>query len=54
VDSERNPAWNAFRVKAIPAAYLINREGQIVAQWTGVPPAGKDLEARLEELLSMD
>ena len=54
VDSERNPAWNAFRVKAIPAAYLMNREGQIVAQRTGAAPTGKDLEVRLEELLSAD
>jgi len=54
VDSDRNPAWDAFRVKAIPAAYLMNREGQIVAQWTGAAPTGKDLEVRLEELLSAD
>ena len=51
VDSERNPAWDAFRVKAVPAAYLIDREGQIVAQWTGAPASGKELEAKLEELL---
>ncbi len=54
VDSETNPAWDAYRVKAVPAAFLIDRSGQIVAQWTGAPPAGDELEARLEELLLED
>jgi peroxiredoxin/YHS domain-containing protein len=51
VDSEKSPAWDAFRVKAVPAAFLIDREGRIVAQWTGVPASAKELEIRLEELL---
>lgn len=54
VDSARAPAWDAFRVKAVPAAYLIDREGRIVAQWTGAPPSAKELEARLAELLRTD
>ncbi|MDE2997992.1 MAG: redoxin domain-containing protein [Gemmatimonadota bacterium] len=35
VDAKPTPAWYRFRVKAIPAMYLLDREGQIVAQWTG-------------------
>ena len=54
MDSEKQPAWDAFRVKAIPAAFLIDREGRIVAQWTGAPPSEKELESKLEELLRTD
>ncbi|MCY3765670.1 MAG: redoxin domain-containing protein [Gemmatimonadetes bacterium] len=35
VDAKPTPAWYRFRVKAIPAMYLIDRDSQIVAQWTG-------------------
>ena len=35
VDAKQTPAWHQFKVKAIPAMYLLDREGQIVAQWTG-------------------
>jgi peroxiredoxin/YHS domain-containing protein len=41
VESEKNPAWDAFRVKAVPAAYLLDRDGRIVAQWTAPPSAGR-------------
>jgi len=54
VDAGKNPAWEAFRVKAVPAAYLLDREGKIVAQWTGAPADAKDLETRLESMLKMD
>lgn len=54
LDKEENPAWQAYRVKAIPAAYLIDREGRIVAQWTGVAVNGKELEEKLEVLLRVD
>ena len=54
MDSEKAPAWDAFMVKAVPAAYLLDREGRIVAQWTGTPPTGKELESRLEDLLRTD
>ena len=52
MDSGKNPAWDAFRVKAVPAAYLIDREGNIVAQWTGAPANGKELEEKVEALLT--
>jgi peroxiredoxin/YHS domain-containing protein len=51
LDSAKSPAWDAFRVKAVPAAFLLDRDGQIVAQWTGIPADAKELERKLEELL---
>ncbi len=54
LDSDQSPAWDAFRVKAIPAAYLIDREGRITAQWTGLPTNPKELETRLQTLLATD
>jgi peroxiredoxin/YHS domain-containing protein len=54
VDSNDSPAWEAFRVKAVPAAYLLDREGRIVAQWTGTVASVADLEAKLEGLLRAD
>tara|TARA_Y100000588_G_scaffold237180_1_gene250838 strand:+ start:480 stop:1163 length:684 start_codon:yes stop_codon:yes gene_type:complete len=35
LDVRQTPAWNQFKVKAIPAMYLVDGESQIVAQWTG-------------------
>ena len=35
VDAKETPAWHQFKVKAIPAMYLLDRESRIVAQWTG-------------------
>ena len=35
VDAKQTPAWHQFKVKAIPAMYLLDRESQIVAQWVG-------------------
>jgi len=54
VDSDKAPAWDAFRVKAVPAAFLIDRDGRVVAQWTGAPANAKELEQKLEELLRVD
>lgn len=54
MDSEKAPAWDAFYVKAVPAAYLIDREGRVVAQWTGAAASAKELESKLEELLRTD
>lgn len=34
-DAKQNPAWHQFKVKAIPAVFLIDENGQVVAQWTG-------------------
>ncbi len=54
LDAGKAPAWEAFRVKAVPAAYLLDREGRIVAQWTGAPANAAQLEAKLQELLVTD
>ena len=35
LDTAETPAWSLYRVKAVPAMFLIDRDGQIVAQWTG-------------------
>ena len=34
-DARSTPAWHTFKVKAIPALFLIDRDRQIVAQWLG-------------------
>ena len=54
MDSDRTPAWDAFRVKAVPAAFLIDRQGNIVAQWTSAPAKGEEVSTKLEELLRVD
>ena len=35
IDTKQIPAWYLFKVKAIPAMYLLDRKSQIVAQWGG-------------------
>jgi peroxiredoxin/YHS domain-containing protein len=52
VDSGTSPAWAAFRVKAVPAAFLIDREGRLVAQWVGRAASGSEVEKALEGLLA--
>jgi peroxiredoxin len=34
-DAKEQPAWDAFSVKVLPTAFLIDPNGQIVAQWIG-------------------
>lgn len=52
IDSPDAPAWAAFHVAAIPTAFLLDREGRIVAQWTGIPPDEDVLEAAVTKLLA--
>jgi peroxiredoxin/YHS domain-containing protein len=52
IDAAHSPVWERFRVKAVPAAFLVDREGNIVAQWTGVPPTAAAVEEKLAELLA--
>jgi peroxiredoxin/YHS domain-containing protein len=54
LDSGKDPAWEAFKVKAVPAAFLIDRQGQLVAQWTGAAATRAELERALEKLLAVD
>jgi peroxiredoxin/YHS domain-containing protein len=42
--------WKAFGVKAIPALFLIDREGRIVKQWIGKPDK-KAVESAVTDLL---
>jgi peroxiredoxin/YHS domain-containing protein len=51
LDSKESTAWEAFRVKVIPSAYLIDRSGRIVAQWTGGSPDVDEIEAEVVKLL---
>lgn len=50
MDGEEASAWGAFWVRAIPAQFLIDREGRIVAQWSGVIDL-VEVEAAIAELL---
>jgi thiol-disulfide isomerase/thioredoxin len=52
MDSDRQPAWDAFHVKAVPAAYLIDQDGQVVARWLGGTADSKEIGERIEALLA--
>lgn len=53
VDTDKNtPLWKAFGVHAIPAVFLINRDGQIVQQWTGKVDK-KEVEKAITALLEV-
>ena len=51
LDTAKSPVWDRFHVKSVPAAFLLDRDGRIVAQWTGVPVDAKELETKLAGLL---
>jgi len=51
IDSEQGSAWERFAVKAVPAAFLVDAQGKIVAQWTGAPDEA-ELEKRLAGMLN--
>lgn len=51
IDAAASPAWQAYRVKSIPAAFLIDREGRVVAQWTGAAPPPDELRAAVRGAL---
>ncbi|TPW10582.1 MAG: thiol-disulfide oxidoreductase, partial [bacterium] len=52
LDDAANPAWQAFGVKGIPATFLIDGDGRIVAQWTGDDVKWSDMEKQVETLLA--
>jgi len=54
IDDRTAPAWSDYLVKAVPAAFLVDTQGRIVAQWTGRTVDVAELEARLAELLTAD
>lgn len=51
IDAATSPAWQAYRVKAIPAVFLIDRAGRVIAQWTGGAPDARELAATVERAL---
>lgn len=51
IDSSEDPAWARYRVKAVPAAFLVDARGQIVAQWLGLPADAGEVEAAVKPLL---
>jgi peroxiredoxin/YHS domain-containing protein len=54
IDSEKAPTWERFRVKAVPAAFLVDQEGRIVAQWTGASAEPREVEEKLGTLLARE
>lgn len=50
LDNGSEPLFEKLRVKAIPALFLIDRQGQIVRQWTGKPDI-KQIEKEIDALL---
>jgi thiol-disulfide isomerase/thioredoxin len=53
IDAAKDPAWKSYRVKAVPAAFLLDANGQVVAQWTGRSPVASEVEAKVKELLGL-
>jgi len=51
LDTSDNPAWHAFFVAAIPAIFLIDQQGRIVAEWRG-EVSTSDVTKAVEELLT--
>ncbi len=52
VDAKQTPAWHQFKVKAIPAMFLLDRDSRIVAQWVGkidYEVVEKEVSSRLEK-----
>ena len=51
LDTDKDaPTWKAFGVHVIPAVFLVDRDGQIVQQWTGKPDK-KEIEKAVSALL---
>jgi peroxiredoxin/YHS domain-containing protein len=51
LDDPKTPSWSAYKVRAVPAMFLVGRDGQIVAQWTGELKM-KAVEAEIEKALA--
>jgi thiol-disulfide isomerase/thioredoxin len=52
-DDGETAAWMEWKVPAIPALFLLDSQGQIVAQWSGEVPLG-DVRSPVVELLVSD
>ena len=51
LDSTDKPTWLAYRVKGVPALFLVDAQGSIVRQWVGKPDK-KEVEKAVIELLA--
>lgn len=51
VDTSESPAWYHYGVPAVPALVLIDRAGQIVAEWKGMVDID-EVRPKIEELLA--
>lgn len=51
-DVGEGPAWEAFGVKAIPATFLVDRNGTIVQEWTGNDIDHNEIEKAVKDLLA--
>ena len=49
----KSPVWKAFGVHGVPALFLVNRNGQIVRQWTGKVNR-KEVEKAVAEILEAE
>ncbi len=50
LDSADAPAWLAYQVRAVPAQFLIDADGNVVAQWSGKIDLA-EVEAEITRLL---
>ena len=51
LDDPKNPTWKAYNVRFIPALFLIDRSGNVVAHWRGEANAA-DIEAALAKVVA--
>ena len=51
LDDTKSPTWQAYRVKVVPTAYLIDAKGQLIAEWFGNLES-KSVAALLDSVLA--
>jgi peroxiredoxin len=52
LDSGTDPAWEAFHVAVIPAVFLVDGQGDIVAQWVGAAAEPAQVRQEVERRLA--
>jgi cytochrome c biogenesis protein CcmG, thiol:disulfide interchange protein DsbE len=53
IDDPENPVASRFGVRALPTAFLVDRQGRIVRRWTGAADP-EELDRRLGQLLDAE
>ena len=53
LDATDTPAWASYLVRVVPSQFLLDAEGQIVAQWSGKSDLDK-VAAEIDRLLAAD